>query len=125
VRERGVSILKEVRKRDGTVAPFDKEHIKSATLRAMLASGEGSEADAERVTDAVVAALTKALKGRKDYLPTVEDVQDTVETELIYKDFAKTAKGYIIYREEHKKIREQTGIIPEAIKELARQRTAS
>ena len=113
--------LKEVRKRDGTIAPFDKERIKSAIYRAMLACQEGSEADAEHVAAAVATSLEKYMKGRADYMPTVEDVQDTVETELIYKDFAKTAKGYIIYREEHKKIREQAGIIPEAIKELARE----
>ena len=113
--------LKEVRKRDGTIALFDKEHITSAILRAMLAAGEGGEADAARVATAVVVALEKLVKSHKGYLPTVEDVQDTAETELIYKDFAKTAKGYIIYREEHKKLREQTGIVPEAIRELARE----
>lgn len=115
------TLLKEIRKRDGSVAVFDKEHITSAILRAMLAAAEGGEADAGHVASAVVTALEKVAKGRKNYLPTVEDVQDTVEAELIYKNFAKTAKGYIIYREEHKKIREQTGIVPEAIKELARE----
>lgn len=115
------TLLKEIRKRDGSVAVFDKEHITSAILRAMLAAAEGGEVDAGHVASAVVTALEKVAKGRKNYLPTVEDVQDTVEAELIYKNFAKTAKGYIIYREEHKKIREQTGIVPEAIKELARE----
>lgn len=115
------SLLKEVRKRDGTVVPFDRERIKSAIVRAMLVCEEGGEESAEQVTNAVVSALEKSMKGRKGYLPTVEDVQDTVETELIFKDFAKTAKGYILYREEHKKIREIAGIIPESIKELARE----
>ncbi len=113
--------LKEVRKRDGTVAPFDRERVKSAILRAMLACEEGNEEAAEKVTMGVVAALEKEVKSRKEYLPSVEDVQDTVETELIYKDFAKTAKGYILYREEHKKIREIAGIVPEAVRELARE----
>ncbi len=112
--------LKEVRKRDGTTQLFDRERVKSAIYRAMLACEEGGEADAEKVTLAVVSALEKETKERKDYLPTVEDVQDVVETELIFKDFAKTAKGYILYREEHKKIREQVGIVPERVKELAR-----
>ncbi len=121
VKAKAGSVLKEVRKRDGSVAPFDKEHIKSAVLRAMLASGEGGEKDADVVTHAVVSALEKIVKGRKGYIPSVEEIQDTAEAELIYKNFAKTAKGYIIYREEHKKIREVTGIVPEAIKELARE----
>jgi len=115
------SLLKEVRKRDGTVVPFDRERIKSAIVRAMLVCEEGGEEAAEQVTTAVVLALEKSMKGRKGYLPTVEDVQDTVETELIFMDFAKTAKGYILYREEHKKIRDIAGIIPESVKDLARE----
>jgi ribonucleoside-diphosphate reductase alpha chain len=117
--KKSASTLKEVRKRDGTIVPFDRERIKSAILRAMLAEGEGSDAGAELVTLAVAAALLKDQKSRKDYIPTVEDVQDMVETELIFKDFAKTAKGYILYREEHKKIRDIVGIVPERVKELA------
>ncbi|OGZ05750.1 MAG: ribonucleoside-triphosphate reductase [Candidatus Lloydbacteria bacterium RIFCSPHIGHO2_01_FULL_49_22] len=110
-----------MRKRDGTVVPFDRERIKSAIVRAMLVCEEGGEEAAEQVTTAVVLALEKSMKGRKGYLPTVEDVQDTVETELIFMDFAKTAKGYILYREEHKKIRDIAGIIPESVKDLARE----
>jgi hypothetical protein len=113
--------LSDVRKRDGSVAPFDADHIKNAILRAMLANNEGGEEDAVRVTKAVVESLERQVKGRKDYIPSVEDVQDVVESELIYKEFAKTAKGYILYREEHKKIREQTGVVPERVKELARE----
>lgn len=115
-----VITLKEIRKRDGTVAPFDRARIKNAILRAMIACEEGGDVAAEHVTSAVVASLEKSLKGRKEYMPSVEDVQDTVETELIFNGLAKTAKGYILYREEHKKIRDVAGIVPEAIKELAR-----
>ena len=113
--------LTEIRKRDGTIVSFDRERIKHAIMLAMSASQEGGEDAAKLVTDAVVVALEKETKSRKEYLPTVEDVQDVVETELIFKGFAKTAKGYILYREEHKKIREKTGVIPERVKELARE----
>ncbi|HSE34761.1 MAG TPA: ATP cone domain-containing protein, partial [Candidatus Paceibacterota bacterium] len=115
---------KEVRKRDGTIAPFDRSHIESAITKAMIATGEGSGDDALRVADGVVQAIAaETHKHKKDdgYVPTVEEVQDAVESELIYQDFAKTAKAYILYREEHKKIREQTGIVPEKVKELARE----
>ncbi len=115
------AILKEIRKRDGTLAPFDQERIKNAILRAMLAYGEGGEEAAEAVTDAVVVSLEQTMKHHKDYLPSVEDVQDIVETELIFKEFARTAKGYILYREEHKKLREKTGIVPERVKDLAQE----
>ena len=115
-------VLKDIRKRDGTMKPFDRERIKNAIQRAMIAYQEGNEGEAEVVTQAVVTALLKIAKSRKtEYIPSVEEVQDTVESELIYHDFARTAKGYILYREEHKKIRDAAGIIPEAIKEMARE----
>lgn len=113
--------LTEIRKRDGTIVPFDPQRIENAVYKAMLATGEGTQDDAKVIMHAVVASLEKEAKKRKEYLPTVEDVQDTVETELIYKDFAKVAKGYILYRREHEEIRAQTGIVPEAVKELARE----
>ena len=114
-------VLKEIRKRDGSTESFDRERIKNAIQRAMIAYTEGSAADAERVTVAVEVALLRNLKSHKGHTPSVEEIQDTVESELIYKDFARTAKGYILYREEHKKIRDRAGIIPEAIKEMARE----
>ena len=43
-----MSVLKEVRKRDGTIVPFDRERIKSALQRAMHASGEGNGEEAEK-----------------------------------------------------------------------------
>ena len=86
-------VLKEVRKRDGSMSPFDRERIKNAIQRAMIAYTEGSAADAERVTLAVEAALLRNLKSHKGHVPSVEEVQDTVESELIYKDFAVFAKS--------------------------------
>jgi len=118
--KKATHVLKEIRKRNGTVAPFDRERIKNAIQRAMIACEEVGNVSAEQVTVAVVSSLEKSLKGRKDYLPSVEDVQDIVETELIFNGLAKTAKGYILYREEHKKIRDIAGIVPEAVRELAR-----
>ena len=39
-------------------------------------------------------------------MPSVEDVQDMVERVLMILDFEETAKSYILYREEHRKLRE-------------------
>jgi len=114
-------VLKEVRKRDGSIVPFEVTRIENAIHKAMIATGEGSEAEAKTVAHSVAQALAREVKERKDYIPTVEEVQDIVEAELIYADFAKTAKGYILYRAEHEDIRAQAGIVPEAIKELARE----
>lgn len=109
-----------IRKRDNVTVPFDKTRIVSAIERAMVAAGEGEVADAQKVANRIVTSLTKIQKTRKKgYIVDVEDVQDAVETELILCGYARTAKAYILYREEHKKIRETTGVVPSRVRELA------
>jgi len=108
----------EVRKRDGRVVPFDQLRITSAIARAMQATGEGNpKDDAEKVSDQVLSDLSK--KFPKDHIPTIEEIQDVVETQLIVMDFAKTAKAYILYRKNRSEIRERSKSIPERIAKLA------
>jgi ribonucleoside-diphosphate reductase alpha chain len=108
----------EVRKRDGRIVPFEKNKITNAITRAMTVTGEGDpKNDAEKVSEQVVTALSK--KFPKDHVPTIEEIQDVVETELIVMDFAKTAKAYILYRADRAQIREWKREIPERVKALA------
>ncbi|OGY62584.1 MAG: ribonucleoside-triphosphate reductase [Candidatus Harrisonbacteria bacterium RIFCSPHIGHO2_01_FULL_44_13] len=112
-----------VRKRDGRLAPFDKTRIANAILKAMNVTKEGDEKDAERIADAVVQGLLKKyMRGGiliKDATPHIEEIQDLVETNLILMDFPKTAKAYILYRNERAKLREKRREIPEHVKKLA------
>ncbi|MEK7478885.1 MAG: ATP cone domain-containing protein, partial [Patescibacteria group bacterium] len=110
-------MIKFIKKRDGNIVPFDRAHIIAAILKAMAVSGEGSEKDAEKVTDQVVKDLVK--KYDKDGFPGVENIQDIVETNLILMDYAKAAKAYILYRQERARLREQRREVPENIKKLA------
>ena len=75
---------------------FDENRILSAVAKAMSVTGEGSRDDAQKVAEQVVSGLNK--KFPAEHIPTIEEVQDAVETELIVMDFAKTAKAYILYR---------------------------
>ena len=110
--------FEEVRKRDGRIVPFDQSRIVNAVSRAMQAANEGDlKDDAERVAEQVVTALAK--KYPKEHIPTIEEIQDVVEEELIVMDFPKTAKSYIIYRNERAKVREQEKSIPENVRRLA------
>jgi ribonucleoside-triphosphate reductase (thioredoxin) len=110
----------QVRKRDGRLVPFDQQRIASAVARAMKASGEGNlDRDPERVAMEVVAELGRRLP--TGHIPQVEEIQDAVEEILILLEFAKTAKGYILYRHERARIRERTRAVPEEVKELTRQ----
>lgn len=114
--------LDSIRKRDNSIVPFDKTRIISAIARAMSAVGEGVDADASKVANRVVTSLTKMQKTRKKgYIVSIEDIQDAVETELIACGYARTAKAYILYREEHKKMRDITGVVPAHVKELAQE----
>ncbi len=107
-----------VRKRDGRIAPFDQVRITSAVSRAMQAAGEGNpKDDAEKVSDQVVSALAKKIP--KDHIPTIEEIQDIVEEQLVTMDFAKTAKAYILYRKKRAEIRDQRKQIPEHVAQLA------
>ncbi|ARN78796.1 ribonucleotide reductase [Nonlabens spongiae] len=89
-----------IRKRDFTLKEFDLSKITQAILKAMQATHNGAENDAQNVALEVY----KTLMGRKeldnDYIPTVEQVQDIVETQLMATEFHEAAKAYILYRNE-------------------------
>lgn len=110
--------FEQVRKRDGRLVPWDQSRITSAVFRALTAAQEGNpEKDSQRISDKVVEALVK--KFPSDYIPTIEEIQDTVEETLILLDFPKTAKSYILYRKNRAKIRENKKLIPQSVVELA------
>ncbi len=107
----------EVRKRDGRIVPFDESRIVNAVSRAMQVTQEGnSKDDAEKVADHVVGQLVKRYPA--DHIPTIEEIQDLVEEELIVMDFPKTAKSYILYRQDRSELRERKKDVPENIKAL-------
>lgn len=95
---------KEILKRSGRKSRFDADKIIAAVEKAFAATGEGDGPEAKRVTVKVISLLRKDLK--KGEIPTVEHVQDMVERVLMILDFEETAKAYILYREEHRKLRE-------------------
>jgi len=107
-----------VRKRDGSVSPYDIEHIVNAVFKAMRSTGEGERKEAEYIARKVESELKRISKLVKDFVPTVEGIQDIVEKELILEEFVKTAKAYILYREERARSREEMGDIPEEVKKL-------
>ncbi|MDZ4284907.1 MAG: ATP cone domain-containing protein, partial [Patescibacteria group bacterium] len=113
-----VDFVHKVQKRDGSIVPFDLIHITSAIHRAMLATGEGSEREAELVANKVYADLVRIARRYTTFIPTVEGIQDSVEKELILNDYIRTAKAYILYRQERSRIRAASGAVPERVREL-------
>ncbi len=99
-------MLTKVRKRDGRLVDFDKSKITQAIFLAVQSVGGHDKQKAEELAGQVVGILlTKGYGSEK--IPDVETVQDFVEKILIENGHAKTAKAYILYRNERTKIREE------------------
>ena len=96
-------MFERIRKRDGSVVVFDPEKIISAIARAGKATGEFDGEQAIKLTDEV---LTLAHKMEIGPIPKVEQVQDVVEEVLLASQFCRTAKAYILYREQHAQTRD-------------------
>ncbi len=99
--------ITHVVKRTGAVVPFRKERIVNAIYRAAVAVGGRDRAVSEGLADQVVAMLEE--KTPPDHIPTIEEIQDVVEKVLIENGHAKTAKAYILYRDERARQRSKRG----------------
>jgi len=98
-----VNMPREVIKRDGQRTQFDAAKIQSAILRAGQASGEFGEAEADLLTAQVMKVLIHSFRNAP---AEIERIQDVVEQSLIAANHLQTARGYIAYRDSHKKLRE-------------------
>jgi ribonucleoside-diphosphate reductase alpha chain len=113
-------LIKRIQKRDGGIVPFELEKITQAIFKAMSQSSEGSYDEAEMVAQKVRAEIVKISKSFKNFVPSVEGVQDLVEQQLIVSNYVKTSKHYILYREERARVRATRKIeVPERVKKLA------
>ena len=99
----GDPCFSQIRKRNGQRVPFDASKVTHAILKAGRATGELGEDMAHRLC---LRALTLAQTVCHKKIPTVENIQDTVEEVLLASPFLKTAKAYILYRDQHARIRE-------------------
>lgn len=93
----------KIKKRDGRVVEFDASKITVAIKKAGEATGEFDQKVAQNLTIKVLGLAQNTLD--KD-VPTVEEIQDIVEEVLLASAYKKTAKAYIIYRDQHARIRE-------------------
>lgn len=93
----------QIEKRDGRLATFQPEKISLAINKALTAVGEPNEKFAEEIAKKVIQQLEKELPD--DKIPQVEMIQDRVEEQLMHQEKFKAAKAYILYRDQHEKIR--------------------
>ena len=90
--------ITHVIKRTGAIVPFNQERITNAIYRAAVAVGGRDRSIAEGLSNQVVAMLEE--KTPPGHTPTIEEIQDIVEKVLIENGRARTAKAYILYRDE-------------------------
>ncbi len=113
-------LIPNIEKREGQIVPFDFKKIVSAIYNAMIDSREGNIDDAIMITHQVVGELARFAKKYKNFLPTVEGIQDSVEMQLMMNGFVVTAKSYILYRDKRANMRAQQREIPEHVLNLVK-----
>lgn len=105
--ERPEAVTK-IRKRDGRIVDFNPNKITEAIWKAAQSVGGKDKRTAEKLTKEVVKLVNEKFAGK---IPTVEDVQDLVEKVLVENGHYKTAKAYILYREQHRQLREVKNLL--------------
>jgi ribonucleoside-diphosphate reductase alpha chain len=109
----------KIQKRDGSIVKFDFQKIVRVISLAMEQSNEGSRDEAEMVAHRVASEVVRIAKKYKNFLPTVEGIQDEVEKQLMLSEYIKSSKKYIIYREERARLRKDEVVVPEKVRKLA------
>jgi len=98
--------INEIRKRNGTVTTFDLDKISNAIFQALAATSKADRGVADNLAGEVLDKLVEqGFTSAK--APTVEDIQDIVESTLIDSGNSDIAKSYIVYRHERRKLRDE------------------
>jgi len=100
-----MDVFEKIKKRDGRILDFDSSKITAAIANAGKATAEFDDREARKLT---LRVLTLAHELQLGPIPEVEEIQDIVERVLLDSPFYKSAKAYILYREQHAQIRSIT-----------------
>ena len=101
--------ISQIKKRDGRIVDFDQNKIIIAVQKAMEAVGEKDPKKIQKISDQIAKALNNKFHYRS--IPAIEELQDIVEEVLIRSKQIKAAKAYILYRDQHSKIRELKALV--------------
>ena len=101
-----------IRKRDGRVDAFDQTKILEAIFKAFKANNNYEREKAEKISEQVASIVNVIYKEGK--IPSVENIQDLVETTLINNGLTAIAKSYILYRDQHNKMRDVKNLLKDS-----------
>ncbi|MDR1033107.1 MAG: anaerobic ribonucleoside triphosphate reductase [Candidatus Nomurabacteria bacterium] len=109
-------MYKSIRKRDNRTVSFKPEKITQALAKAGMATEEFDPKKAAELTAEVIKQAEADIKAK---IPTVEQIQDIVESVLLKSKYKKTAKAYILYRNERSRIRSSKSRLMNTYKTIA------
>lgn len=104
-----MAIITQIKKRSGKIVNFDKKKITNAILKAMEATDSLNKKLAQELTDQVIEKIKNKFHNRS--IPAIEEIQDIVEEILIKNKQIKTAKAYILYRDQKARLRDMKQMI--------------
>ena len=102
-------MISTIRKRDGKLVPYDNYKIANAIFKAASAAGAKDFGLALYLAKNVEESIGQ--KFHPNSIPAVEEIQDIVEKVLIEQGHAKIAKAYILYREQHRRLRSTKDLV--------------
>lgn len=108
--------IAKIKKRSGQVVDFDFKKIADAVEKAIQATGQGDGEVSKKVAERVVELMNRRFK--QGEIPQVEQIQDIVEEVLILEGLVETARAYILYREQRRRIREATSAVDESSEKI-------
>ncbi len=109
------AVITNIRKRDGRLAPFDREKITDAIGKAFRATLHSQRLD---ICDRLSLEVQVILEEEGNFSPDVEHIQDVVERVLIENGHVSTAKAYILYRHERSRAREMNTRLMNTYKDI-------
>ena len=103
------SRIRYIKKRDGRVVEFVPDKITNAIYAAAHSIGGTDKQMSEDLAKQVVKLIEERFDNKN--IPAVEDVQDLVEKVLVENGHYRTSKAFILYRDQHRKMRETKNLM--------------
>ncbi len=107
--------LLKIAKRDGRQVSFDEMKIAAAIEKALAAT---DTPNTKQTAQMLMKQVVSFLETEDELAPDVEHIQDVVEQILMDNGYAKTAKAYILYRDERNRHREMNSTLMKVYEDI-------
>ncbi|KKP37502.1 MAG: Anaerobic ribonucleoside-triphosphate reductase [Candidatus Peregrinibacteria bacterium GW2011_GWA2_33_10] len=108
--------MRHIIKRNGSIVAFSQDKITHAINKSFISVNKEDPSKIQNISNQVMAVIEVQFK--EDHFPTVEEIQDIVEKILIKNGESEVAKSYILYRDQHQKMRNIENMFVDAEKTM-------